>query len=223
MAKSNTSANDYVALVYNATAIANIADNAATSPLTNIFIAAHTADPGAAGTQSTSEAAYTGYARASVARTTGGFTCSNGTVTLVANASFGACTAGTATLTHWSTGVASSGATKVLHRGVFGSRLGPFTGATSDTITIPGTTLAVDDRIAFYATSGSSLPTGLTEGTVYFVKTASGADITVATTSGGTTVDITVAGDGLAYKVTPIAVSSGVTPQLAAGAIIYEE
>jgi hypothetical protein len=223
MAKSNTSANDYVALVYNATAIANIADNAATSPLTNIFIAAHTADPGAAGTQSTSEAAYTGYARASVARTTGGFTCSNGTVTLVANASFGACTAGTATLTHWSTGVASSGATKVLHRGVFGSRLGPFTGATSNTITIPGTTLAVDDRIAFYATSGSSLPTGLTEGTVYFVKTASGADITVATTSGGAAVTITVAGDGLAYKVTPIAVSSGVTPQLAAGAIIYEE
>lgn len=223
MAKSNTSANDYVALVYNATAIANIADNAATSPLTNIFVAAHTADPGAAGTQSTSEAAYTGYARASVARTTGGFTCSNGTVTLVANASFGACTAGTATLTHWSTGVASSGATKVLHRGVFGSRLGPFTGATSNTITIPGTTLAVDDRIAFYATSGSSLPTGLTEGTVYFVKTASGADITVSTTSGGAAVTISVVGDGLAYKVTPIAVSSGVTPQLAAGAIIYEE
>lgn len=223
MPKSTTSANDYVALVYNATAIANVADNAASSPLTNIYIAAHTADPGAAGTQSTSEAAYTGYARASVARTTGGFTCSGGTVTLVANASFGACTAGTATLLYWSTGVASSGATKVLHRGVFGSRLGPFTGATSDTITIPGTSLAVDDRIAFFAVSGSSLPTGLTEGTVYFVKTVSGADITVSTTSGGTTVDITVAGDGIAYRVTPIAVSSGVTPQLGAGAIIYEE
>lgn len=223
MPKSTTSANDYVALIYNATAIANVADNAASSPLTNIYIAAHTADPGAAGTQSTSEAAYTGYARATVARTTGGFTCSGGTVTLVANASFGACTAGTATLLYWSTGVASSGSTKVLHRGVFGSRLGPFTGATSDTITIPGTSLAVDDRVAFFAVSGSSLPTGLTEGTVYFVKTVSGADITVATTSGGTTVDITVAGDGIAYRVTPIAVSSGVTPQLGAGAIIYEE
>lgn len=223
MPKSTTSANDYVALIYNATAIANVADNAASSPLTNIYIAAHTADPGAAGTQSTSEAAYTGYARASVARTTGGFTCSGGTVTLVANASFGACTAGTATLLYWSTGVASSGSTKVLHRGVFGSRLGPFVGATTDTITIPGTSLAVDDRVAFFAVSGSSLPTGLTEGTVYFVKTVSGADITVATTSGGTTVDITVAGDGIAYRVTPIAVSSGVTPQLGAGAIIYEE
>lgn len=224
MAKSNASANDYVALIYNATAVANIADNAATSPLTNIFIAAHTAEPGAAGTQSTSEAAYTGYARASVARTTGGFTCSNGTVTLVANASFGACTAGSAILTHWSTGVAASGATKILHRGVFGSRLGPFTGAiTTNIVTIPGTTLAVDDRIAFYATSGSTLPTGITEGTVYFVKTVSGADITLATTSGGATVAITVAGDGLAYKVIPINVTSGVTPQLAAGQVIFEE
>lgn len=222
MAKSNASANALVALMYNATAIANVADNAATAPITVVQIAAHTADPGAAGTQTTSEAAYTGYARPTPARTTGGFTCSNGTVTLVADASFGACIAGTATLTHWSAGPAA-GAGQIWHRGVFGSRLGPFTGAVSDTITIPGTTLAVDDRVVFYAVSGSSLPTGVTEGTVYFVKTASGADITIATTSGGATIDITVAGDGLAYRVTPIAVSAGITPKLGAGAIIYEE
>lgn len=223
MAKSNTSANDYAALIYNATAIANIADNAATSPLTNIFIAAHTAEPGAAGTQSTSEAAYTGYARSSVARTTGGFTCSNGVITLVADASFGACTAGTATLTHWSTGVASSGATKILHRGVFGSRQGPFTATAADVITIPGTTLIVDDRVAFYAPAGTSLPTGITEGTVYWVKTVSTNDITISTTQGGATLDITAAGDGLAFRVVPIAVSAGVTPKLAAGQIIFEE
>jgi len=224
MAKSNTSANDYVALVYNATAVANIADNAATSPLTNIWIAAHTADPAAAGTQSTSEAAYTGYARPAVARTTGGFTCSNGVVTLVADASFGACTAGTATLTHWSTGVAVSGATKVLHRGVFGSRQGPFTAIVSgNTITIPGHTMIVDDRVAFYQPSGTTLPGGITEGTVYWVKTVSSNDITVSTTQGGSAVTISSAGDGLSYRVTPIAVSTGITPKLSAGAIIYEE
>jgi hypothetical protein len=223
MAKGNTSANDYVALIYNATAIANIADNAAASPLANLFIAGHTADPGAAGTQSTSEAAYTGYARASVARTTGGFTCSNGVVTLVANASLGACSAGSATLTHWSTGVASSGATKVLHRGVFGSRQGPFTATTADVLTIPGHSFAVDDRIALYQPSGTTLPTGITEGTVYWIKTVSGADVTLSTTQGGATLDITAIGDGLAYRVTPIAVSAGVTPQLSSGAIIYEE
>lgn len=223
MAKTTTSSNDYLALVYNATAIANIADNAASSPLANIFIAGHTADPGVGGTQTTNEANYTGYARASVARTSGGFTVATQTLTLVANASLGACSAGSNTLTHWSTGVAVSGSTKILHRGVFGSRLGPFTGATSDTITLPGTTLAVDDRVVFYSVLGSTLPTGVTEGTVYFVKTASGADITIAATSGGTTIDITVAGDGLAFRVTPIAVSAGVTPQLSLGAIIFEE
>jgi hypothetical protein len=38
-------------LIFNAVAIANIADNAAASPLTNLFWALHTADPGDAGTQ----------------------------------------------------------------------------------------------------------------------------------------------------------------------------
>jgi hypothetical protein len=223
MSKGNSSANDYAALLYNGTAIPNIADNAATAPLTNIFIAAHTAEPGAAGTQATSEAAYTGYARANPARTTGGFTTSNGTITLVADASFGACTAGSATITHWSTGVASSGASKILHRGVFGSRQGPFTATAADVITIPGHTMAVDDRVAFYQPSGTSLPAGSTEGTVYWVKTVSGNDITASTTQGGATLDLTAAGDGLAFRVVPIAVSAGVTPKLAAGQIIFEE
>ena len=63
-------------LIFNATAIANIADNAAASPTTIIAVALHTADPGDAGTQATSEATYTSYARASTARTSGGWTCS---------------------------------------------------------------------------------------------------------------------------------------------------
>ena len=223
MAKSNTSANDYVALLYNATAIANIADNAASAPLASIFIAAHTADPFAAGTQSTSEAAYTGYTRSTVARTTGGFTCANGVVTLVADAAFGLPVAAGTACTHWSTGVAVSGSTKVLHRGVFGSRQGPFTGATSDTITIPGHTLIVDDRVAFYQPAGTTLPTGVTEGTVYWVKTIATDTITISTTQGGATLDITATGDGLAYRVTPNVPQLGVAFKLAAGAIIYEE
>lgn len=224
MAKSNTSSNDLVALIYNATPIANIADNAVTAPLTNIFIAAHTADPFAAGTQSTSEAAFTGYARATVARTTGGFTCANGVVTLVADASFGACTAGTATVTHWSTGVAVSGATKVLHRGVFGSRQGPFTAVVSgNAITVPGHTMIVGDRVAFYQPSGTTIPGGVTEGTVYFVVSVTGDVITVSLTSGGASITISSAGDGLAYRVTPLSITAGVTQKMAAGAIIYEE
>ena len=223
MAKSNASANALVALMYNATAIANVADNAATAPITVVQIAAHTADPGAAGTQATNEAAYTGYARATPARTTGGFTCSNGVVTLVADASLGACVAGTATLTHWSTGP-TSGAGQIWHRGVFGSRQGPFTAIVAgNVITVPGHTMIADDRVAFYQPSGTTLPGGITEATVYWVKTVATNDITVSTTQGGAAVTISSAGDGLAYRVTPIAVSTGITPKLGAGAIIYEE
>ncbi|MEY4953211.1 MAG: hypothetical protein RL299_1635, partial [Pseudomonadota bacterium] len=124
---------------------------------------------------------------------------------------------------HWSTGVAVSGGTKILHRGVFGSRQGPFTGTLADNIIVPGNTFAVNDRVAFYSVAGSSLPTGIVEGTVYFVLTVSGETITISPTSGGATLDITAIGDGICYRVTPIAVSSGITPQLASGQVIFEE
>lgn len=225
MSKGNTFENDFLKLVYNATAIANLADNAAASPLTNIFVALHTADPGEAGVQNTSECAYTGYARATVARTSGGWTVINNSVSPVANIDFGACTAGSESAMFFSTGVAVSGATKILHSGPIGSLLGPFTGAISgNVIKLPGLSgVAVDDRIVFYASEGSSLPTGITEGTVYWVKTVSGDDVTVSTTQGGAAVTISAAGDGIAYKVTPIAISSGVTPRLTTSTTIKED
>jgi hypothetical protein len=49
MSKSNAFENDLLKLIFNATAIANLADNAASSPLTNLYVSLHTADPGEAG------------------------------------------------------------------------------------------------------------------------------------------------------------------------------
>lgn len=117
MSKGDTFENDLLKLIFNATAIANIADNAGTSPLTNLFVALHTADPGESGVQNTSEISYTGYARVTVARTSGGWTVTANSVSPVAAIAFGACTAGSGTATHWSVGVASSGATKILYSG----------------------------------------------------------------------------------------------------------
>jgi hypothetical protein len=118
MSKSNTFENDLLKLIYQAVAIANIADNAAASPLTNLFVALHTADPGEAGDQTTNEAAYTGYARIPVARTSGGWAVTGASVSPVADIVFGACTASPGgNLTHASVGVAVSGATKILHSG----------------------------------------------------------------------------------------------------------
>lgn len=117
MSMGNTFENDILKLVFNATAIANIADNAATSPLTNLQISLHTADPGEAGDQTTSEIAYTSYARVAVARTTGGFTVTGNTVNPVANISFPAGTGGSGTATHGGVGTAASGAGKLLYKG----------------------------------------------------------------------------------------------------------
>lgn len=118
MSKSNTFETDLLGLIFNGTPIANIADNAAASPLTNLFLALHTSDPGEAGAQNTNEVSYTGYARVAVARTAGGWTVASGSVSPVANIEFGEMTAGTAgTATHASIGTAASGAGKILFKG----------------------------------------------------------------------------------------------------------
>ena len=68
MSKSNSLENALLDLIFKATAIANIADNAASSPLTNLYVSLHTSDPGEAGSQTTNECAYGSYARVAVAR-----------------------------------------------------------------------------------------------------------------------------------------------------------
>lgn len=114
---------DVLKLIFNGTAIANIADNAASSPITNLYISLHTADPtdAAASGQTTNETTYTGYARVAIARTTGGWTCATvagvTSVVPVANISFGSCSAGTATITHIGIGTATSGVGKLLFSG----------------------------------------------------------------------------------------------------------
>jgi hypothetical protein len=130
MSFSNTTEQNIMALIFNATAWANMADNAASSPLTNLYVALHTADPGETGTQSTSEATYTSYARVAVARTSGGWTVASGAATNTAQVNFPACTGGSNTITHFSVGIASSGATTVIAKGALSSSLAVSTGIT---------------------------------------------------------------------------------------------
>ena len=117
MAKRATFDNDLLKLIFNATAIANIADNAASSPLTNLFVSLHTADPTAAGSQTSSEATYTSYARVGVVRTSSGWTVSTNSVTPVAAITFPAGTGGSGTVTNFAIGTLTSGAGKILYTG----------------------------------------------------------------------------------------------------------
>jgi hypothetical protein len=66
MSASNAFETDILLLVFNNTDIANIGDAAGLQNSVaagSLYVALHTADPGEAGNQSTSETTYTGYAR----------------------------------------------------------------------------------------------------------------------------------------------------------------
>lgn len=130
MSKGDTFENDLLRLIFNATAIGNIADNAATSPLTNLQVSLHTSDVGEGGSQTTNEVAYTSYARVAVARTSGGWTVTGNSVSPAANIDFPACTGGTATATHWAVGTASSGTGKVLYKGTISPSISISSGVT---------------------------------------------------------------------------------------------
>lgn len=130
MSKSNTFENDWLKLIFNATAIANLADNAASSPLTNLYVSLHTADPGESGNQSTNEIAYTSYARVAVARTSGGWTVTNNSVSPVANIDFPAATGGSGTVTYFGVGSASSGAGTLYYSGTVTPNISVTSGVT---------------------------------------------------------------------------------------------
>lgn len=117
MSKSNSLETSMLGLIFTATAIANIADNAASAPITNLYFGLHTSDPGEAGDQTTNECTYTSYARVAVARSTSGFTVTGNSVSPDADVTFPAATGGSETATHFSIGTASSGAGVLLYKG----------------------------------------------------------------------------------------------------------
>lgn len=121
MSKSNSFENSLLLLVFNNTNIANIGDATGLRGSTTaglLYVGLHTADPGEAGDQTTSEISYTGYARIGLARSSSAFTVTGGSVSPVAAITFGAMTAGAGgTATHFSIGTAASGAGVLLYKG----------------------------------------------------------------------------------------------------------
>lgn len=145
MSISDTTENAILALIFNATAWANYADNAAATPQTQIAVALHTADPADTGTQSTSEAAYTSYARVNVNRNSGGWSVtgtSPTTVSPVAAISFPAGTGGTGTGTFFSTGKTGGGSSAILWSGSISPSITFGTGITPQLTT--ATTITLD-------------------------------------------------------------------------------
>ena len=117
MPKTTTTCNNFLALLYNATAWANIADNASSSPITTVYIALATASYSVSSTLSTNETAYTNYVRQSVARTTGGWTAPSSRATAnVAQITYPQCGVTGATITSAAVGK-TTGAADIFHYG----------------------------------------------------------------------------------------------------------
>lgn len=125
-----------LALLFANTNAANVGDATGLRGSTTagvFYISLHTADPGETGSQTTSEATYTGYARVSVVRSGAGWTISGTAPTIASNAAavtFGACTAGTNTITHFGIGSAASGAGNLFLSGALTTPLAVSSGIT---------------------------------------------------------------------------------------------
>ena len=116
MSIGNTTENDICELLFKATALSWAAN-------ANLFVSLHTADPGESGSQTTSEATYTSYARVTVARSGAGWTVAANQAVNAALVQFPQCTGGSNTITHAAIGTAVSGAGQIIVSGALSSPL----------------------------------------------------------------------------------------------------
>lgn len=133
MAASTAFSTGLLELLLQNLALANIGDASGLQPSSaagDLYIALHTATPGAGGNQSTNEAAYTGYARVGVVRSSAGWAVSGDAYSNTAAITFGACTAGSETETYFSIGTSSTGAGEILLFGALTSSLAVSAGIT---------------------------------------------------------------------------------------------
>lgn len=117
--KTDVFSNDLLKLIFWGVPIANLADNAAISPLATFYLSLHTADPtdSAVNGQSTNECAYTGYTRKAAVRSNTDWAIAGKVASPVNPIDFAVCTAGVETATHWAIGTAASGNGKALYVG----------------------------------------------------------------------------------------------------------
>lgn len=112
MSASNAFESGLLSLIFENANLANVGDATGLRGSTTagvFYISLHTADPGEAGTQTTSESAYTNYARVSVARSTAGWTVASGVADNDAAITFAQCGATGSTITHCGIGSDASG------------------------------------------------------------------------------------------------------------------
>jgi len=122
MPKSTQTCNDILALIFNGTAWADIAENDSSSPAANLYIRLHTGAVAAGDPGNQSEADYGAYAAVAVARTTGGWVAPASAATSnTALIAFIECNGGSNAISHVSINKSASGTGACLYAGALSS------------------------------------------------------------------------------------------------------
>lgn len=133
MSATNVLENGLLSLLFENANYANVGDATGlrgSSTAGSFYVSLHTANPNETGTQTTSEAAYTSYARQAVARSTAGWSVAAGVADNDAAISFPAATGGSETETHFGVGSDVSGAGNLFIWGALTSSLAVSNGIT---------------------------------------------------------------------------------------------
>jgi hypothetical protein len=89
--------------------------------------------------------------------------------------------------------------------------------ASSDVFTSYAHGFSDDDRIQVRASIAGDLPTGLSEGSLYYVITSATDTFQLSATSGGASVAMTTDGEVICFKVVPRVVNASDTVQFPIG------
>ena len=89
----------------------------------------------------------------------------------------------------------------------------------TSTLRAPGSADAANQTVVVVPTGGATLPTGLTAGTVYYVKSPSFDSFELSATSGGSAISLSADGSGLVQAITAEVFSGAGTYGLANGTV----
>lgn len=133
MSATNVLENGLLSLIFENANYANVGDATGlrgSSTAGSFYISVHTANPNETGNQTTSEAAYTSYARQAVARSTAGWTVASGVADNDSAINFPAATGGSETETHFGIGSDVSGSGNLFFWGALTASLSVSSGIT---------------------------------------------------------------------------------------------
>ncbi len=83
----------------------------------------------------------------------------------------------------------------------------------------PGSSYSANQTVVVFPTAGSTLPSGLTAGTVYYVKSPSSDSFSLSASSGGSAISLSADGSGIVQAITVETFAGAGTMPVASGSV----